>query len=124
MLEIMQDYPDDVVAVRAVGKITADDYAQVLVPAVNERIEKFGVARVLCLIGDRYTGLTLGAAWSDLMLGVSRWRQLGRLAVVTDVTWIVDAVHLFAPFFHHPVRVFPTSALAEAHAWICETDAA
>lgn len=108
---------------RAVGKISADDYHTVLIPAVNDRIAKFGSARMLCLLGDRYEGLTVGAAWSDLMLGVSRWNELGRLAVVTDVTWIADAVLLFAPFFHHPVRVFPTAALDDAHQWISSEDA-
>ena len=123
MIELLkEDYPDDVLAIEAVGKITAEDYRNILIPEANRRIEKHKTIRLLCILGTRFEGLTPGAAWSDLKFGVSRWNQFGRLAVVTDAVWIRDAILLFAPIYHHPVRVFPNSEVEVAKAWILETD--
>lgn len=122
MFEILKSYPDNIIAIEAVGRITADDYRDVLLPEVADRLKRNDSVRMLCHLGDRFEGLSPGAAWSDLMFGVSRWNELGRLAFISDVTWIKDAVLLFAPFFHHPVRTFPNSQFDEARRWILETD--
>lgn len=63
-------------------------------------------------------GLTAGAAWSDLKLGFSRWKQISRMAVITDAVWVRDNVRLFAPIFHHPVRTFAHADLKLAANWI------
>ncbi|HWA30720.1 MAG TPA: STAS/SEC14 domain-containing protein, partial [Rhizomicrobium sp.] len=62
-----------------------------------------------------------GAAWEDTKLGIAHWGDWGRLAVITDTGWITDAVRLFAPLFHHPVRAFPNAEVEAAKAWITET---
>lgn len=120
MLEILKDYPDNVLAVSGTGRVTADDYRDVLIPEANRRIGKHGAIRLFCYLGPKFEGLTAGAAWADLKLGVSRWHQIGRMAVVTDVAWIKDAVLLFAPIFHHPVRTFANDEFEAAHSWIIE----
>ncbi|MEZ5855184.1 MAG: STAS/SEC14 domain-containing protein [Hyphomicrobiaceae bacterium] len=124
MIEILKDYPDDVLAVTGKGRVTAEDYREVLIPEANRRIEKYGTIRLFCHLGADFDGLTAGAAWSDLKLGISRWNQIGRMVVVTDVTWIRDAVYLFAPIFHHPVRTFANKDLEAARAWILEREVA
>jgi len=120
MIEIASGFPERVLAVTGEGKVTADDYRDVLIPEANQRIKKFGSIRMLCHLGAGFDGLTPGAAWSDLKFGLSRWDEIERFAVVTDVTWITDAIVLFAPFFPHPIRVFSDSDLDEAKAWILE----
>ncbi len=37
MLKVLTDLPDHILAVSAVGKITADDYEKVLMPMVEEK---------------------------------------------------------------------------------------
>jgi hypothetical protein len=124
MIEILKDYPENVLAVEGVGRVTAEDYRNVLIPEALNRMAKHEHVRLYCELGERFDGLTAGAAWEDMKLGVSRWKAFGRLAVVTDTTWIKDAVRLFAPFFHHPVRTFPTSQREAARDWIlAEEDA-
>jgi hypothetical protein len=122
MIEIMSGFPDDVLAISGKGEITADDYQTVLVPAINTRIEKHGTVRVLYLLGPDYKGFSAGAAWSDTKLGLSHWNQFSRIAVVTDVTWLKEAIRMFALFFHHPVRVFPYAELEDARKWIVAND--
>ncbi|MGE0054739.1 MAG: STAS/SEC14 domain-containing protein [Hyphomicrobium sp.] len=124
MLEILKGYPDDVLAISAKGEVTADDYAKTLIPELNARIAKYDAVRMLYELGPEYTGFSAGAAWADMRTGISNWSKFERIAVVTDVGWIRDTMHLFVPFFHHAMRVFSNAELAEAHDWIISKAAA
>ena len=56
--------------------------------------------------------------------GVSYAREFRRVAVVTDVAWIANLMHLFAPLVHAPLRVFPLASLAAAQHWVCVPETA
>ncbi len=122
MIEILKSYPSNVLAVSGKGSITAQDYRDTLIPEARRRIDEHGTIRLLCHLGPEFDGLTAGAAWSDLKFGISRWNQIGRIAVVTDVAWVKDAILLFAPIFPHPVRTFANTDLEQAKRWIREKD--
>ena len=96
MIDILPDYPDNVLAVSGSGRITADDYRKVLVPEAEQRIARNGSIAVLYYLGPKYKGFSTSAAWSDLLFGLSRWSAFGRIAIVTDVVWIRE--------FGEPVR--------------------
>lgn len=119
MITVLFGYPENVVAIECVGKITAEDYRDVLIPEITKRLKANKTIRVLCVIGEGFEGYTPGAAWSDFTFGVSHWNQFERLAVVTDIGWIRDGIAMFTPIFH-PMRVFLNSDLAAAKHWILE----
>jgi stage II sporulation SpoAA-like protein len=116
MFEIMQGFPDDVLAVGGKGRISAEDYRDTLIPEALRRIKHHGSLRLLCYLGPEFEGATPGAIWADTKLALTHWGDFGRIAVVTDVKWLVNAVDLFAPLFHYPVRVFPKDRLEERQA--------
>ncbi|RMH41176.1 MAG: STAS/SEC14 domain-containing protein [Alphaproteobacteria bacterium] len=118
--EIIEGLPNDVVAVRAVGVIDREDYEKVLVPLVESRIREEGRIKFLYVLGDEFEGITAGAAWEDMELGLLHLGDFARMAVVTDVEWIRLAVKLFAPLVRGEVRLFRTSELEAAKAWISE----
>jgi hypothetical protein len=60
--------------------------------------------------------------WEDTKLLFGHWGEWDRVAVVTDKTWIGEAMRMFAPFFPHPVRVFPNDNFADAKRWIVEPE--
>ena len=122
MIEILQGYPDEVLAISGTGRVTERDYRDILIPEADARIARHGSVRILYLLGPGYEGFDPAAAWSDLKFGVSRWSKLGRIALVTDVVWIREAARLFAPFFHHALRVFSVGELDEASSWIRMAD--
>ncbi len=122
MMKILEDYPDNVLAVLAEGEVTAEDYTDILAPEVARRIKAQGSLRMLYQFGPGFEGLTLGADWQDMKLGMESWSHFDRLAVVTDVAWITNSVVLFAPFFRHPLRMFSNAEIADARAWIMEPD--
>jgi SpoIIAA-like len=122
MLEILKGYPDDVLAITAKGRVTAEDYRKVLIPEADARIARHEALRVLLNFGPDFDGLTAGAAWSDLKFGLSHLSNFGRVALVSDVTWIRDAARLFAPLFRLPFRTFSNAERGAAEAWIVEKD--
>jgi len=123
MIEVLKDFPDDVLAVRASGRLSAGDYRETLIPEVERRVERHGSLRMLFQLGPQFDGVTPGAMWSDATLGIRHWSDFGRIAVVTDSDWIVNAVRLFAPFFRHAVKVYPNSRIEEARGWILQPEA-
>jgi len=73
MIEILQGYPDEVLAVSGTGRVTERDYRDVLIPKADARIAHRGSVGIRYLLGPGYDGLDPAAAWSDLKFGVSRW---------------------------------------------------
>jgi len=120
MLEIMKDLPEAILAVRGKERVSAEDYRDTLIPEALRRIKQHGSLRLLCYLGPEFEGMTPGAIWADTKLGLTHWGDFGRMAVVTDVEWIADAVRLFAPLFHHPIRVFSNADLDAARTWIVQ----
>ncbi|MDE3079135.1 MAG: STAS/SEC14 domain-containing protein [Paracoccaceae bacterium] len=121
-LEILPGYPADVVAIEAVGHVTRADYEEVLIPAVLATAKAEGKVKLLYLIGARFAGLSLGAAWDDAKLGLLHMGDFARVAVVSDVDWIRVGLKMFAPFMPCPVHVFHTAELAAAKDWITAAD--
>ena len=121
MFEIMSGFPEDVLAVRGKGRVSAEDYRDTLIPEALRRIKQHRSLRLLCFLGPEFEGMTPGAVWADTKLGLAHWGDFGRMAVVTDMEWITNAVRLFAPLFHHPVRAFSTAEFDAARSWILQT---
>ena len=120
MLTLIPDLPAGVVGVQAHGTITADDYQQVLVPAVEaaQRASSSGKARVLYVLGEDFPDFTAGAVWSDTRLGLGHLRSWERIAIVTDADWLRHSIHGLGWMMPGDVRVFPTGELDEARSWV------
>jgi hypothetical protein len=117
MLELMEGMPSGVVAVRAVGKVTSDDYHAVLDPAVEASIRQTGTLRILYVLGPDFESYSLGAMVADTVES----RHLGRcerMAVVTDVGWVRDAVGLFRQAMPVRLNLYPMADLEKAKAWV------
>jgi hypothetical protein len=88
MIEILKDVPDGVVAVRASGTLTREEYDEVVVPLLDEARRARRRLRCLCEVGADYRGLTPGAAWEDVTLGLRSLHLFDGCAVVSDVGWV------------------------------------
>ena len=116
--EIIEGLPRDVVAVRAVGIITAQDYQDMLMPLVEEKLKQHDKLKCLFVLGDEYTTYSGGAAWEDTKFDLKLMRHFSSVAVVTDVGWIAKAIRMIAPLMPYEFRIFPLAELDEAKAWI------
>ncbi len=120
MLEIINNHPDNVLAIRASGEISAEDYRQVLVPAVEEKLAKHKRLRLLYLMGNEFTGFSTGAAWEDTKVGMRHFTHFERVAVVSDKDWIRNMVKAFGFALPGEVRVYEGDDRDDAEEWINE----
>ncbi len=122
MITVIPDMPPGTVGVQATGRVSREDYAEVLVPAV-EAAAGSGPVRLLYVLGDDFESFSPGAMWSDTRLWAGHVGSWEKLAVVTDVDWVENAVHAFGWLVHGQVRVFADDDLDEAKAWLAEEGA-
>jgi len=117
MLKLIQDLPPHVLGIEAAGKVTHEDYREVLIPAAEAMMGR-GSIRMLYIIGQEFTGYELGALWDDGAFGIRHWRDFSQIAVVGDQAWLRTAVTLFKPFLPCAVRLFSLAERSAARAWI------
>ncbi|MEM9301720.1 MAG: STAS/SEC14 domain-containing protein [Pseudomonadota bacterium] len=120
MIEVMNDLPDQVLGVRASGKVTGEDYQNGLVPALEDKLSRFRKARLLYVVGNDFMGYTGDAAWEDAKVGMKHFAAFERVAIVTDVDWIENTAKAFGFMLPGEVRVFDDDELEAARQWICE----
>lgn len=116
--EEIDGLPRDVVALRAVGVITAQDYADTLVPMVKTRLETHDKLKLLIVLGDEYATYAGDAAWADMKFGLGHGWDFSRVALVTDIGWITKATKLFAVLMPFEFEVFPMTEFEAAKSWI------
>jgi hypothetical protein len=117
MITLIGGLPDNVVAIEAVGRVSAADYSDVLEPAVEAALRGHDKLRLLYVLGERFEGYSAGAMWEDTKLGVGHWQAWERIAIVTDRGWIGDAVRAMAWILPGRVKVFAHDDSLAAADW-------
>ena len=118
MLKAITGLSADVIGFTAEGVVTADDYAEHLVPAIEAVLARGGTPRLLYVLGADFKRYNLGGLLADTRVGFSHLQDFDRIAVVTDHDWIEDAIRAFGMMIPCPVKVFDDDELEEAKAWI------
>lgn len=117
MILIRSDMPAGTIGFEAIGELTADDYRDVIAPAL-ERALPDQPLRMLVLLDDRFEKLTPGAAVQDIKLWLEHRGDWVKIAVVTDHEWISRAVEEFSGVVADRLRRFATSELDAAESWV------
>ena len=120
MIERIDGMPAGTVGLRASGKLSRDDYRNVLEPALEQGVAS-GELRLLFVLTD-FDGLEHGAWIEDAKTGLNAWvRNHGawkRFALVTDVEWVAKAMRMFTWLTPGEVIVRDLDGLEEAKAWV------
>jgi hypothetical protein len=116
MITVMSDMPTGVVGFEVRGTVRAEDYRDVVIPAL-ERAAATGEVRFVTVIPE-FQGMTGGALAQDLKVAAQYLRNVKRIAVVTDIEWMRHAVDLFGWMTPPEMEVFPLARRAEAIAWV------
>ncbi len=117
MMQVIEGLPPDVLGIETSGKVTHEDYRDVLIP-VAEALMKQGPIKMLYVLGADFSAYEPAALWDDGVFGVRHWHDFRRVAVVADQGWIHAAVNLFRPIFPCEVKLFSLSELEAARQWI------
>ena len=121
MIEPLEGMPPGTIGLRATGRVTRDEYREVLLPAMRAAAEA-GEVRMLFAIGPGFEEFEPGALVEDtkagVTLGIGHPRAWKRTALVTDVEWITKVVHMFAWLTPGELMVRPLADLEDAKAWV------
>lgn len=118
MLEELKDLPDGLSGLKAVGKVTKDDYMTVFEPMLEDARREGRHLRFLYEVGPEFDGFTAAAAWEDAKMGLRAMRLFEGCAIVSDTAWIWEIARVIGFLMPCPVRVFRTPAREEAIAWL------
>ena len=113
--------PIGAIGFEATGKVTKEDYEDVLVPAVTAAMEQ-GAVRLLYVLGEDFESYSPGAMWSDTRLWAGNRNAWERVAVVTDVDWVENGVKAFSWLMPGKIRVFDDDEVDEAKLWLVTPD--
>jgi hypothetical protein len=120
VIERIEEMPAGTIGLSASGKLTREDYQQVLEPALEEGVRS-GEVRLLFAIAD-FEGLAAGAVIDDVETGLRAWVRehsaWRRFAFVTDSEWLAKSMRAFAWLAPGEVRVFGLEEMAAARDWV------
>jgi hypothetical protein len=116
MISRLEGLPEGVIGFEASGKIAAEDYRDVVVPAL-EAAATAGDVRFLIVMRS-FDGMSGGALWQDLKIGLEHLRSWKRVALVTDIGWMTHATDLFGWMTPGETKTFPLDRQDEAVAWV------
>jgi hypothetical protein len=115
MIQELSDLPAGVIGFESSGRIRAEDYRDVVLPAL-ERAAATGEVRFVIVMRD-FDGMSGGAVWQDLKVGIEHLRAWKRIALVTDIAWMRDLTGLFGWMTPGETRTFPLAQRDEAIEW-------
>ena len=115
MIKELSDMPTGVIGFEATGMLRAEDYRDVVLPAL-ERAAAGGEVRFVVVIPE-FSGLSGGAVWQDLNVGFEHLRAWKRVALVTDIDWMGYMTTMFGWMTPGEVRHFRLAQRDEAIAW-------
>jgi SpoIIAA-like len=126
VIEVLDPMPPGTIGFRATGRVTGEEYHDVLLPAMRAAADA-GDVRMVFAVGPGFEKFEPGALLEDARVGVTfgiahrhAWK---RTAVVTDVDWITKAIHMFDWLTPGEVRVFELHQLEDAKTWVAREGA-
>jgi hypothetical protein len=122
MLQFINDLPDYVVGIHAIGEVTKEDYERVLLPRIDDLVKRQGEINYLLVLETDVKNFSAGSWLEDLKLGLKNFTKWNKIAVVTDqksVEWFSDIFRFFIPGKSKGFRLIE---LDKAIRWISEKD--
>jgi SpoIIAA-like len=108
--------PPGVIGFESTGEIAAEDYRDVVKPALEQAM-RAGDVRFVIVIPD-FDGISGGALWQDLRMGIEHLRGWKRIAVVTDIAWVSQLTDLFGWMTPGETKTFPLGQRDQAIEWV------
>jgi SpoIIAA-like len=122
MIEALPDSPPGTIGYRISGRLSREDYTNVLIPPIRAAVDRGEKLRILVLLDEEFHGLEPSAVWEDIKagidLGVRHHSAWERFAIVTDAEWVRRATALFGWMAPGELRLLGLGELDAAKAWL------
>jgi hypothetical protein len=112
------DAPQNVVAFRATGEVTQDDYKNVIVPAIENLVKRIDEINFLFLIDTDLENFTAAAWMQDAWVGLKNLGKWNRSAIVTDSERAISFTNGFSYMVPGEFKGFKKEAFDEAMNWV------
>lgn len=106
MIEPLEGFPDNVVALACHGTVTRREYEDVLTPRIEAGLKQHDRLRLYYQVASDFTGIEPGAVWEDFKLGMEHLSRWERIALVSDIDWMRFMVQGFGFLLPGKIRCF------------------
>ena len=114
MISQMSGMPSNVLGFEASGRVTGDDYKDVVGPAVDRALETYDKVNVLYQLGPEFEGFDIGAFVEDAKVGLGHLTHWGNVALVTDKRWMRESLKVFGHVIPGKFEAFSSDEFEEA----------
>lgn len=110
------------VAFSTTDEVTADDYKNIILPAVRKLIETNNEINFLFFIETQLEGFSVSAWLEDLLIGLRNLGKWHRAAIVTNTQTAASFTKSFRYIASGELRTYAKERLDEAVGWISGND--
>lgn len=120
MFQIMPESEGNIIGLRASGRLTDQDYQEVLIPSLEGLIKEHGKIRLLCFMDEEFAGVEAAAMWDDAKYFLPHRNAFEKMAIVGGPQWIAFITKLFVILMRvkGAVKSFPSDQLPQAWEWV------
>lgn len=118
MITEITGMPGRVLGFSLEGKVTKEDYHDVLIPKAEEALQAGHKLRLMIVAGPAFEGYEPGAMWDDTAFGLRHFFDFERIAFVTDNEAYGAAVHAVGFLMPAMVQVFSVKDTEKAKDWL------
>jgi len=120
MISKIDNLPSNMVGFKARGEITEKDFTDLVMPAVQELVNRTGKINYLLVLETPLKNFSAGAWLKDAVMGIKHLLKWNRAAIVTDTESIRTFTDLFGIVIPGEFRGFEHNDLKAAIDWTAE----
>lgn len=120
MIEFLSRSHDNILGIKASGKVTKADYETVLIPKLDHLLADNEKGKFLYYLPEEFESFELGAIWDDAKYASGHSDRFSKIALVGGPKWIAPTSKITSFFVKAKVKTFEVDKLDEAWSWIEE----
>ncbi len=122
MIEILNDIAKDVIGFKLSGEVSGEDYEKVLIPALKSKLKQQSGLKVLYQVSENFDSYDFSAMVNDAKAGFMFYTAWEKIAVLSDIGWIINCVKAFSFTIPAKVKTFSNSEIQKAKDWLTQKD--
>ena len=103
---------------RLSGKISDEDYEQVLIPTISGILDWHAKINVMMEFSEEYERYELGGMWEDTKFGLKHKDDFTRVGVVGAPRWMEWGVKIGDKLMDGDLRTFPSDEAEAGWSWV------
>ncbi len=117
-IKVLPESKDNILILSVSGKLTDKDYKEVLIPHLESIIRKYGKARLLLDMGDKFYGWEAKALWDDAYFGLRHRNDFEKMGVIGAPKWFEWGLKIASLMIGGELKSFRPNERKLAFLWI------